>query len=448
MLDMKKFNLRKMRMVLSPHAHGWQIKIALVVGVMLLVSELLMASEPTAQPFTVEPIVISVEPVKLSAVEVLGDIKNKIREDFKIPEDLKQRVAFWFDIYSKYTGTQHVFHSENYPWIVYSVVDVQPILAGPENKWVKFHKAEAAVRTERTRIRKILVALSKKNNYDNLKPEEQVIFDLMKDVEGKRRKVFREAAHNFRAQLGQKDFMLGGLKSSAKYLPDMEKIFSDKDLPIELTRLPLVESSFNEAAVSKVGASGVWQLMPYIGKHMLYVDSNIDERNSPLKATTAAARLLKQNYQILKTWPLALTAYNHGPGGVIRASKKTKSTDLSDILDNRTHYFGFASSNFFCSFLAALYVEKYQEEIFGSFEKSSLVPVVTITLKKSIRIKEIATRTGISVDELHSYNLDIRKNVIEKNRKLPKGYKLIIPQDRAEKLEALANQNQKKLTQI
>src|SRR5690606_8417959 len=100
----------------------------------------------------------------------------------------------------------------------------------------------------------------------------------------------------------------------------MEEIFTQLDLPIELTRIPLVESSFNIMAHSKAGAVGVWQFMPLSGKEYMKVDPSIgiDERRSPLKSTIAAARLLKRNLKMTGNWPLAITAYNHGFTGIKR----------------------------------------------------------------------------------------------------------------------------------
>lgn len=369
--------------------------------------------------------------------EIIADHQNRLSADFKIPENLKKRVGFWFDIYSKYSASEHVIHHVDYPWIVFSIYNEKAIADAAGNRWTKYHKTRAAVSLEKKRVQRMLLKLAKKKNYANLSEEEQKYFDLMKDVPGSRPKVFKHAAYNIRGQLGQKDFMLSGLHTSGKYLPTMEKTFAEKGLPTEITRLPLVESSFNEAAVSKVGASGIWQLMPKIGRHFLYVDSVIDERNSPLKATEAAAKLLKQNLQILKKWPLALTAYNHGPGGIIKASKKVKSDDIGVIIENySSRSFGFASSNFYCSFLAALHVEKYQKEVFGEIPRHEHLQLTASPVRKSLPMKKIAEAAGLAWEDFLKLNLDIRKQAISKNRKLPSGFRLLLPAENAQKLEA------------
>ena len=89
-------------------------------------------------------------------------------------------------------------------------------------------------------------------------------------------------------------------------------------LPTELAALPHVESSFNTYAYSKVGAAGMWQFMRGTGRRFLRIDAAVDERLDPYRSTEAAASFLEQNYIVLGSWPLALTAYNHGAGGMKR----------------------------------------------------------------------------------------------------------------------------------
>src|SRR5690606_22709448 len=123
---------------------------------------------------------------------------------------------------------------------------------------------------------------------------------------------FLNAAHykRLRFQLGLKDRFLDGVKLSGEYLPFMDRIFIEHGLPFELTRLPIVESRYNAKARSKVGASGIWQFMPRTGADFMMINDAVDERNDPLRATEAAAKLLSINYKTLGNWPLAVTAYN------------------------------------------------------------------------------------------------------------------------------------------
>jgi membrane-bound lytic murein transglycosylase D len=386
--------------------------------------------------------------IALQKDQILTDVANRIAPEFHIPSGLEKRVGFWFDVYSKYSAEEHVLHHDEYPWIIFSVVSTKDLPENPNNRWSKFHKSKIVVQAERQRVRKILLKLSKRKSFENLNEDEARFVEMLKEVEGKRSKVYKQAAYSLRSQLGQKDFMVSGISTSQKYFPYIEPVFVERGLPLELTRLPLVESSFNEAAVSKVGASGIWQLMPAIGKKFLKMSAHFDERNSPMKATEAAARLLKQNYTILKTWPLALTAYNHGPGGLIRAQKKLGTNDISTIVeDYNSRSFGFASSNFFSSFLAALHVEKYQKELFGDLPGTTFPELKFVELTQTVKLKSLIAAVGLEASELRAFNLDIKEKSMGRNTKLPRGYRLLVPIERKAQLEAFLESLPTKVSQ-
>src|SRR5205085_2505867 len=123
---------------------------------------------------------------------------NRISQDFKVPADLQERTSFWFDIYTKYGSNEHVIHHVLYPWIVYKVVDTTEILSADQNKWVKYHKAEAEVKTQMREVRATLHKLAKRKSYVRLNPLEKDLFDALSVVKGRRQTVFRIAAQNVR----------------------------------------------------------------------------------------------------------------------------------------------------------------------------------------------------------------------------------------------------------
>lgn len=359
---------------------------------------------------------------------VLNDAKNKISPEFKIPADLRERVSFWFDIYTKYSAQEEVIHHADYPWVVFRVVDLRPILEADGNKWVKYHKSVKFSKLQRQNVRNILTRLSKKKSFTKLASDEEEIYQALLQIPGKRKTVILGALRNLRTQVGQKDFVIKGLESSSLYLPELEKVFAEKNLPLELTRLPFVESSFNVDAVSKVGASGIWQVMPYIGKKLLVMNEAVDERNSPVKAASSAAFILKQNKQILKNWPLALTAYNHGVGSLNKAVKKTGSRELTYLIKNyRAKSFGFASQNFYSSFLAVLHAEKYRAQIYDTVIPLSPLKFRELKLTKAVRIKELLKFTGLTKEGFQKYNLDIKDDAFKRNYFVPRGYVVHIP---------------------
>ncbi|HEX4925466.1 MAG TPA: transglycosylase SLT domain-containing protein [Bdellovibrionales bacterium] len=371
-------------------------------------------------------------------LEILSDPEDRVSPAFKVPPRLAKRVEFWFNIYTKYTATQHVIHHVDYPWVIFDVVDVKPILEGKGHKWTKHHKAEAEIRNRRKQVVLNLQKLARHNGKKPLNDELRRLAEILTQIPGKTSKVARVAASNIRSQLGQKDYIANGLINSARYMPLMEEIFGKHDLPLDLTRLPLVESSFNEHAVSKVGASGIWQIMPAMGRHFLTMHGPLDERNSPLKATEAAARILKQNLKILKSWPLAITAYNHGPGGLRKAAKKLKTEDLATMIEKYDHdNFGFATSNFYCEFLAALHAERYKDEIFGALPIPEPLQIATIALPRNFKLRTLLSMTGIPLDELQNFNPELKDDDVRNQTLIPRGYKLFVPAKYAQALENL-----------
>ncbi len=358
--------------------------------------------------------------------KILGDYRERIGIEFNVPEGLKNRVGFWFDIYTKYDSKHYVIHDRKHPWIIYEVVDGTNLFARPKVSWLNRVASDKFAAQRKSQIEGILKKLSKGANTNTLSLEEQRIVEVLKTVEGKRTKVYKDAARDIRIQLGQRDFFLQGLKNSAPYLPVMQQIFEQKGLPRELVRIPLVESSFNVVAYSKVGAKGVWQIMPNVGKSKMVINDQIDERRSPLKSTIFAASLLRGNYKSLKKWPLAVTAYNHGVGSMSKAVKKLRTDSLLDIIKNyNVPSFQFASSNFYSCFLAALHAEVYRDQIFTEMTLAPAINWQLVTLNKAQKIKSILVRTKLSQSDLIQLNPELTS--LKPGVTLPRGFKFYVP---------------------
>src|SRR2546423_9587556 len=122
----------------------------------------------------------------------------------------------------------------------------------------------------------------------------------------------RSAIEDIRFQLGQADRFRAGLIRSGAWETHIAETLANLGLPAELAVLPHVESSFNPAAYSKVGAAGLWQFLRSTGRRYMRIDGAGGGRPDPFPSTEAAAQLLAYNHRVLGTWPLALTAYNHG----------------------------------------------------------------------------------------------------------------------------------------
>lgn len=371
----------------------------------------------------------SAQEAVLSKENILADEQNRIADEFSVPDGLKERVGFWFDIYSKYDSQKKVIHHVSYPWIVFKVVDVTDIINSdkPRLRWQRNIKADKFVAAEVRRIEKAINDLAKGKAVDKNNEYHVLVESALQSLPGTLKKNARTAVNNIRVQTGQKDFFAKGLETSPIYLPEMEEIFRKQKLPVELTRLPFVESSFNTRAVSKVGASGIWQFMTYTAKSFLMINDHIDERNSPLKASAAAAKLLKQNFIILKkSWPLAITAWNHGPTGLRKAIKAANTSTLSEIIKNyQSRTFDFASSNFYCEFLAALHVERYHEYIFNDLKYEKALELHSVKLGKKVSARELLRKSGLKKEDFIAYNLDL-KRAIEANISIPSGFTLIV----------------------
>tara|TARA_B110001454_G_scaffold219111_1_gene250052 strand:+ start:55526 stop:56881 length:1356 start_codon:yes stop_codon:yes gene_type:complete len=418
----------------------------LVLGLFLLVViENSSSLDAETALFEVTPIPTAQNPessTNLDKETILKDPKSLIDPDFAVPEGLEQRVGFWFEVYSKYDSTNKIIHHMDYPWIHFEIFNISEILARPQRfPWINPEKADKETRIRLNVVRAELRALAKKLNRKNL-PElserEKQWVDQLQTLPGSIVKNVRLAAQRVRVQTGQKDFFSKGLAVANRYLPHMERIFQEHGLPKEIARLPLVESSFNKLATSKVGAAGLWQFMDGTGKKFLVINSHIDERRSPLKSTEAAAELMKENYMIMfKSWPLAITAYNHGPGGIKKAVKKLKTKNIVKIINNfQSRQFSFASENFYSEFLAALYVETYSNDLWSDLDRLATIEFQPYKLTRRMKPSKIINMGLISKEELIDLNPDIRKS-IQVDALLPKGFILFIHPEKISQLEKL-----------
>ena len=222
----------------------------------------------------------------------------KAEEHFPRPAELQPAVDFWVKVYTEVDTKSGYVHDADEVGIIYETL----ILPG------EYYADRKAMRAATRRYAAILRKLAADRS--NPTPEEQRILDLWgSEVSGKR---LLEAARSVRFQRGQSDRFKAGLVRSGQWNDYIESVLKSRSLPLELSILPHVESSFNPEAYSKVGAAGIWQFTRATGRRYLDVDYVIDERMDPFAATEAAAQLLEHNYQLTGTWPLALTAYNHG----------------------------------------------------------------------------------------------------------------------------------------
>jgi len=317
----------------------------------------------------------------------LAAARRAFAREYPLPilPGLEGWVEFWKQVFTRYGASELIFHDPSDPAKIYQVVEA-----------AEYHSPRRLVEQQRRKIAR---------EY-GLEDEKKV-----------------------RAQRGVKERFASGLALSRKYLDQMQRIFQDEGLPVELAYLPLVESSFNIHARSRAGALGLWQFMPSTGRQYLRITTDVDERRDPLESTRAAARLLKSNYELFGNWPLAVTAYNHGREGIQRAIAEVGSSDLMEIIRRyQGRAFGFASKSFYAEFLAALEVARRSDELFPNLEYHRPFPLGEIELGRSISIAALLKPTGTSQEQFHEWNPALSAKV----KDIPSGYRIKVPADKLE----------------
>ena len=270
---------------------------------------------------------------------------------FPKPALLETQVEFWKQIYTNYGVGDFVLHDRENLAVIYHVVHV----GGTTNQARAEQLAKPEVERLRNKYEDILTRLAQGAAPEALGPDGVAVAQLWRcpcPTEALQR-----AAGNIRVQQGLRERVAEGLYRAKTLLPRIVAILHQHQVPLELAALPLVESSFNPDARSKAGAVGLWQFIRSTGKKYLTITRRRDDRRDPIRATEAAAHLLRNNYATLGSWPLAIVAYNHGHAGIQTASATVGSKAIEDIVTRYSGFrFGFASKNFYPEFLAALEV--------------------------------------------------------------------------------------------
>lgn len=192
------------------------------------------------------------------------------------------------------------------------------------------------------------------------------------------------------------------------YRPLVERIFSEFELPTDLVYLSLVESGFNPYAYSRARATGPWQFMKGTARvYGLRVDSYVDERRDPIKSTVAAARYLRDLYDLFGTWPLAMAAYNAGEGKVMRALQKSQSESFVEI--SQTRFIRRETKEYVPRFMAATIIAKDPER-FG-FQLADVAPhdFDEVIVRRSIHLQSLAAASGVPFEVLKNLNPELRR---------------------------------------
>ena len=341
-------------------------------------------------------------------------------EPFQTPKGLESSVDFWIKVFTRYKRNQAVVHDTEDPSLIYDVVNLDGA-GGPSSSRVRWRRARRA----RERYARLFRAwsVSPPRPRDLSRKERRIIRALRK-----RRYNLSKASRNVRAQQGVQEKFRDGIIRSGRYLSRMRRVFLDYGLPPDLTYLPHVESSFNYEAYSKFGASGVWQFTRSTGRLFLKINYDIDERRDPMLATHAAAKLLRRNHKELGTWPLAVTAYNHGRAGMARAVRLHQTRHLPTLIRKyRSRTFKFASKNFYAEFLAARIVAKNARRYFGPLRERKHSRDRVFRIPAYVSVETLTKISPVTLEEIQRYNPALRGPVLRGERRIPKGYLLRLP---------------------
>ena len=199
---------------------------------------------------------------------------------------------------------------------------------------------------------------------------------------------------------------------SEYYFPVFEEALAKQNVPLEIKYLAIVESALNPKAVSKMGATGLWQFMYQTGKQYgLKIDSYVDERSDPLKASEAAAQYMTNMYRIFGDWDLVLASYNSGPGNVSKAIRRSGGQqNYWNIRKNLPK----ETQGYVPAFLATMYIYEYHKEhgIVPNRAAIKHFATDTIMIKKQMTFKQISDLLDVPVVQLQVLNPSYKLNVI------------------------------------
>ncbi|HCK76564.1 MAG TPA: hypothetical protein DHW07_05405 [Gammaproteobacteria bacterium] len=367
-----------------------------------------------------------------SAFVEVGQHKMRCSKAFPCPEELQDRVNFWIDIYSRWDSQDAVLHDSVVPSRVYRVIEGRACGRKGNTEFIKDQKK---------RIASELHTLA--NKVDRKSPVSSAYQKhLLKLFPDRSSADIRRAAGDIRCQSGNRDGFTAALRRFGTYGPMVRRVLKDSGLHSDIQYLPFVESSYSPKAYSRVGAAGLWQIMPATGRTLgLELDATVDERLDPEAASWAAARYLKDARKTLtvaaraknsrvshsELSPFVITSYNYGVNGMRRAIKKMGPDYMRVINQYRSKKFQVAVKNFYAGFLAARHVTRNHKRFFGDIKPGRPLQYQTLILDRPVSVARLQSVFGLTETQLKTLNPALTRFVWHGWRFIPDGYKLRLP---------------------
>lgn len=342
---------------------------------------------------------------------------------FPAPSGLQPQIAFWQNVYAKWGMGQVALHDNRYMDLIYEVVE----LPGTVSEGYSVSQ-KVFLRMRYEALKDALRDLEMKTaSRAPLTAHERALAGRIQASSGGAAAMVG-VSERLRSQRGLRERFKEGLEISGRYDAAFRQEFRQAGLPEDLAYLPHVESSFQNHAASSVGAVGMWQFMPATARQFMMMNKAVDERRDPVASAQGAARYLGQAHKRLQSWPLAITSYNHGVGGMARA-KSMWGDDIATIVKNHSGKgFGFASRNFYAEFLAARNIARNPQHFFP--EGLSYHPPLNlerIRLRQAVSVQTLANYYRVGTGELIALNR--AWNPVAKNGQidLPQGTMVWLP---------------------
>ncbi|MDE3269354.1 MAG: lytic transglycosylase domain-containing protein [Pseudomonadota bacterium] len=349
-------------------------------------------------------------------------------DKFPQPGIVRDKVKFWQHVFYHYDSMATLVHDTHRVDLVLDVINFRApryqAPSSPRMSWAQRQReAHRYVKRYRQAIKRFKRYRLRARKFGKI--EERVYQVYRNDLDRLLNKHV-----SLRSQTGLRDSFMQAIQRAKPYMSHMEAIFKQHRLPKELVRLTFVESMFNYKAKSKVGAAGVWQFMPATAREFMHLNTLVDERISPLKATNAAAKLLRRNHRKFNSYPLAITAYNQGAGNIGKAVRTLNTKNLDTIIRKyRGRSFGFAGRNFYSEFLAASMVYRILKDKPEVAHDPKPLALVALRLPKQVSVSRLIRKTSLDKGVLSKYNPCFNKKAFtsKSNANLPPYYEIYVP---------------------